>query len=225
MKMRPILWMLAWLAMGMMTSCNWMKPNEPVEEDTSDQMTVGGYSYADLTSRVMDESELMKLNSEELRFLRNEFYARRGLTFKSPELVAMYGSTSWYRPIYENSKAGFVTDNLFTPAERLNVVKIRCLERRMNFVNYLRRRSKQDIVHMVADQGAWAFGETRLNKSDAAELLLNMVGNLSGLGLENWQTYGDGWEMRIPASDGYGYGYVVVHLDSEGAVNSMDLSW
>lgn len=222
MKMKPMLWMLALLAMGTMTACNFGKQTEPV--DTGDQMTVGGFSYSDLSTRVMDESELMGLNSDELRFLRNEFYARRGLTFKSPELVAMYGSTSWYRPIYENSKAGFVTDNLFTPAERLNVITIRCLERRVNFVNYLRKRSKTDLSHMMADRGVDVYEIFRMNKTEAANELLSVVGDLSGLGLENWQRYGDGWVMRIPSNNGY-YDIVEVQLNSEGALCSFDLTF
>jgi len=45
-----------------------------------------------------DDAYLATLNEKELRRRRNEVYARKGRTFKSPDLRSYFFSKPWYQP-------------------------------------------------------------------------------------------------------------------------------
>lgn len=57
------------------------------------------YILANSNSRYYSASELQKLTKEQLRFARNEIFARRGGKFTSSDLQQYFNSRSWYTPI------------------------------------------------------------------------------------------------------------------------------
>ena len=51
------------------------------------------------STRLLTQAEVAALSQTELRFARNEIFARNGRIFRSPELKAHFARFSWYRPI------------------------------------------------------------------------------------------------------------------------------
>ncbi len=66
-------------------------PNTSVATDNS-------YIFADSSSRLLSESELVGLSEWQLRIARNEMYARHGKIFQSTDLQNYFNSQSWYTP-------------------------------------------------------------------------------------------------------------------------------
>lgn len=55
------------------------------------------YIFEDSNSRYLTNSDLYGLSSEELRYARNEIYARHGRRFKDEQLQSYFNSKSWYQ--------------------------------------------------------------------------------------------------------------------------------
>ena len=49
------------------------------------------------------EKELSNLSKQELRILRNAFYARLGYIFKSKDLIDFFSQFSWYNQLIESN--------------------------------------------------------------------------------------------------------------------------
>lgn len=58
----------------------------------------GDYIFPDSDSRKLKKSEVKKLSKKELRYARNELYARHGYIFEDEELKDYFESKSWYTP-------------------------------------------------------------------------------------------------------------------------------
>lgn len=58
----------------------------------------GGYIFPDSDSRLLGESDLKAMSTDELRVARNEIYARHGRFFKDVILVNYFSQFSWYQP-------------------------------------------------------------------------------------------------------------------------------
>jgi hypothetical protein len=69
------------------------------------------------------ELDLAVLSKEKLRLLRNAFYARRGLIFKSSDLNALFSRFEWYQPQHTN------VDNLLTGGDKYYIEKIQAYEK------------------------------------------------------------------------------------------------
>ena len=54
------------------------------------------YIIPDSNSRYLTRNELLAMSSKDLRYARNEIYARHGRRFKDAELQAYFDSCSWY---------------------------------------------------------------------------------------------------------------------------------
>lgn len=61
------------------------------------------YIISDSNSRFLVEEDLYNFTDEELRFTRNEIYARRGRKFNSIDLQKYFNDKEWYFPMYEPS--------------------------------------------------------------------------------------------------------------------------
>lgn len=61
----------------------------------------GDYIFPDSDSRKLKKSEVKKLSKKELRYARNELYARHGYIFEDEELKNYFESKSWYTPSVE----------------------------------------------------------------------------------------------------------------------------
>jgi hypothetical protein len=60
---------------------------------------------SETSSRLIRPEELTSFSAQELRFLRNEIYARHGYVFNDPNLQNYFSSQPWYRPLGNNRLA------------------------------------------------------------------------------------------------------------------------
>jgi len=74
--------------------------------------------------RKLENSELTKMNSENLKIMRNEIFARYGFTFKKGgEMDKYFRSQNWYRPEHKE------VNNFLTEIENYNIELIRKIEK------------------------------------------------------------------------------------------------
>ena len=59
---------------------------------------------ATCATQVIDEEQISKLSIDELRFLTNDLYARKGYKFKDYEISNYFNEKQWYKPVSDNSK-------------------------------------------------------------------------------------------------------------------------
>ena len=99
------------------------KQDPPKQENTA---TGGnGYILADSASRVYLTSELQGLTNEQLRYARNEIYARHGRTFRDAALQAYFNSQSWYSGTVSPENFDY---NWLNSVERQNITNIQSVE-------------------------------------------------------------------------------------------------
>lgn len=72
--------------------------------------------------KILDKQKLEHLSKLNLRLKRNEFFAKLGYRFKSPDLLEHFGKLSWYSPKYND-----VTDKL-SPFDIYNINMIKQIE-------------------------------------------------------------------------------------------------
>jgi len=73
---------------------------------------------------VLDSIKLSKMNSSELRFIRNEIFAKHGYIFKAKELTDYFLQFDWYNPTVTADKI----DKLLTDIDRKNISLIKSIE-------------------------------------------------------------------------------------------------
>ena len=59
---------------------------------------------ATCATQVIKEQQISKLSIDELRFLTNDLYARKGYKFKDYEISNYFNEKLWYKPVSDNSK-------------------------------------------------------------------------------------------------------------------------
>ena len=77
-----------------------------------------GYSIPDSSTRYLTRQELEVLTSDQLRYVRNEIYARHGRIFTSDDLRAYFESQPWYHGTIQPNA---FTDDMLNEIERANV--------------------------------------------------------------------------------------------------------
>ena len=65
---------------------------------------------ATCATQVIDEEQISKLSIDELRFLTNDLYARKGYKFKDYEISNYFNEKPWYKPVSDNNKTKINTD-------------------------------------------------------------------------------------------------------------------
>ncbi|TDX02159.1 YARHG domain-containing protein [Dinghuibacter silviterrae] len=55
--------------------------------------------YAETSARLLTSDDVNNLLKDELRYMRNEIFARHGYSFKIKEVRAMFDNQDWYMPI------------------------------------------------------------------------------------------------------------------------------
>ncbi|WP_428979529.1 YARHG domain-containing protein [Flavobacterium piscisymbiosum] len=60
-------------------------------------------------SKTIKQEQIKNLSIDELRFLTNDLYARKGYKFKSGEIDNYYSDKKWYKPINDNEKIVYNT--------------------------------------------------------------------------------------------------------------------
>lgn len=63
----------------------------------------GSELYKKVTSEEITETELEKLSKDDLSYLRNEIFARKGHTFKSEKMKTYFGQKPWYRAFNDDA--------------------------------------------------------------------------------------------------------------------------
>lgn len=58
----------------------------------------------DFTSERLNISKLSKICDDELKWMRNEIYARNGYKFSNKEIQAHFENYSWYEPVSDNNQ-------------------------------------------------------------------------------------------------------------------------
>jgi len=59
---------------------------------------------ATCATQVIKEQQISKLSIDELDFLTNDLYARKGYKFKDYEISNYFNEKPWYKPVIDNSK-------------------------------------------------------------------------------------------------------------------------
>ena len=59
---------------------------------------------ATCATQVIDEEQISELSIDELRFLTNDLYARKGYKFKDYEISNYFNEKLWYKSVSDNSK-------------------------------------------------------------------------------------------------------------------------
>jgi Mg-chelatase subunit ChlD/flagellar basal body-associated protein FliL len=101
-------------------------PSELMEAVTSNaQLFYKDFIIYDSDSRYLTTADLDQLSEEELKWARNEIYARRGRKFKDPDLKAYFESKSWYSGTVEPED---FTEAVLNEYERANAYFIKQYE-------------------------------------------------------------------------------------------------
>ena len=76
------------------------------EINTSNAYTGDKYEQLWITAseRALTRDDIADLSKQDLRILRNYFYARLFLKFKSQDLTEFFSQYSWYKPVYDDAK-------------------------------------------------------------------------------------------------------------------------
>lgn len=92
--------------------------------------------YEMARGRKLRREELMLLNIDELGYLRNEFYARKGYRFKTAKMQQYFNPMRWYKPVHESS------ENLLNDMELENVYLIKAMEEEIKLNSSTDERTK-----------------------------------------------------------------------------------
>ncbi|MBU0936812.1 MAG: YARHG domain-containing protein [Spirochaetes bacterium] len=96
------------------------------------------------TVRPFTEQDLRGLSLDELAYLRNEFFARKGYIFQTEKMRTYFAARPWYKP---------TTANVSLPSvEAVNVEYIRSLEKRMAFGSNSSDIEKINNLYAVAQR-------------------------------------------------------------------------
>ena len=90
------------------------------EEPAADQ-----WFFPDSSERRLTEADIAGMSSEELRYARNEIYARHGRRFSDPQLQAYFDSCAWYEGTID--PANF-SDTMLSEIEMANVAFLKAAE-------------------------------------------------------------------------------------------------
>jgi len=79
--------------------------------------------YPQASERLISPNDLVNLDKNALKFMRNEIFARHGYIFKTALMKNYFTSQNWYKPLYNN------VDNQLSSIEKANVELIKSYEK------------------------------------------------------------------------------------------------
>lgn len=79
------------------------------------------YIFADSDSAYLSESQLKNLTKDQLKYARNEIYARHGRKFTDTSIQAYFNGKSWYVPSYEPEQFDKIEESVFNDYEKKNI--------------------------------------------------------------------------------------------------------
>lgn len=90
------------------------------EADQSSQYTVdpNSYIFYDSSDRLLTDSEIQNLSTQEMCYAKNEIYARHGYIFSSTELSDYFNAKNWY---WGTVDASSFTTAVFNSCEQSNI--------------------------------------------------------------------------------------------------------
>lgn len=92
---------------------------EMTQTESSNQVKVTEGKYPEASDKIITDSVLYDLSSEELKIMRNEIFARHGFIFKPGSVNDYFNKQSWYTPKLSN------VETLLTNIEKDNIKKIK----------------------------------------------------------------------------------------------------
>lgn len=95
------------------------------EAEETESETAGEYIFPESSSRLLTRDELKTLSGEQLRFARNEIFARHGRMFASADLQEYFDAKEWYEG---NVKPEEFSDSVLNEIEKANISLIQARE-------------------------------------------------------------------------------------------------
>lgn len=93
---------------------------------SSSSSKTGGYIISYSSDVLLTSSDIQGLSKQQLRYARNEIYARHGRKFQSQDLRNYFNSKSWYQGVIEPSN--FNDKTMLTSIEYKNVQFLKSVE-------------------------------------------------------------------------------------------------
>lgn len=105
---------------------------EQMENETSEEADTE-FVFVDSDSRFLEEDEIRALSKENIRYARNEIYARLGREFSDEQLQEYFNEKSWYAPKYSTKEFDSLGDSIFNEYELYNKNLISKIEKEMGY--------------------------------------------------------------------------------------------
>lgn len=103
------------------------------EESVATDESATEYIFADSNSRYLEEDEIYALSQDEMRYARNEIYARLGREFSDEGLQEYFNEKSWYEPKYSVEEFDELGDDALNEYELYNKDLITKIEKEMGY--------------------------------------------------------------------------------------------
>lgn len=100
--------------------------NSYTRNNSSSSNKTGGYIISYSSDVLLTSSDIQGLSKQQLRYARNEIYARHGRKFQSQDLRNYFNSKSWYRGVIEPSN--FNDKTMLTNIEIKNIQFLKSVE-------------------------------------------------------------------------------------------------
>lgn len=105
---------------------NSYKNNNYTRNNSSSSNKTGGYIISYSSDVLLTLSDIQGLSKQQLRYARNEIYARHGRKFQSQDLRNYFNSKSWYQGVIEPSN--FNDKTMLTNIEIKNIQFLKSVE-------------------------------------------------------------------------------------------------
>lgn len=104
--------------------------NNSIQSQTKPTQTRGTdptYIMESSNSVLIEIHEINHMSKDDLEYIRNEIYARKGYIFKEPKFKQYFQTKSWYSPNQN------FNENMFSPVEKTNIDTIVAYEKSMGW--------------------------------------------------------------------------------------------
>ncbi|WP_062055735.1 YARHG domain-containing protein [Aquimarina longa] len=157
------------------------------------------------TFKYLSDKELQSKSAEELRFLRNEVYARKGYVFKSDEFNQYFKTKSWYKP---NSNISLT----LTDQENTYISKIKNLEKKVDdnssIVNCI------DFYH-VNNSKVYPLSGAKIENEDLPNGLIDIELSHNNLKPDIKEILFDGSIFNLNCEENYNYRFIITAYPNE----------
>ena len=90
-----------------------------------EEMAAGDYIIPESSTRILTNADVEGMSADQLRYARNEIYARHGRMFKDAALQQYFSSKSWYEPTIS---ADSFSEGLLSETEKRNIDFLKSVE-------------------------------------------------------------------------------------------------